>query len=821
MQGCPYILKECQAPDIIMKRQFLSLFLIIFHLSFCVAQSDYKMAGPYEVVARDGEFRGSKGGSERDMKAAWDFAKEGKHDAALRIINAYADKLQRLDGHDAPLCLIQGYWLCRSIMELKLKMENGKLTIDNEERNKWSAMLRRAMVPTMNKFEANSPYANGNWGAIVNRFRMACAIAIDDKEMYQAAIDYYLHANDNGALPNYVSETGQCQETGRDQGHAQLGLGAMCEICEMAWTQGDDLWGALDNRLMKGIEYTAKYNLGYDVPFETWTDCTGLYNDWTEPGAMGRGRIWTIYELPYNHYVKRKGLKMPYTKKLLDQQRKAEKRGELKNGIESGEFRVPGVTEGQKLHQVFTYPAPQGAPLKNDYDVYIQPRGQKEWTKIDTYMAKVNAPVGEGKHKVSEISYCFFDFTGDVFVKVITKNKKYKTARIRPDYRGTIANIQNDSTVQFLLFQPENVSVEFDGNITDNLLVFTSKPTISKKDAEKAAKTQGRAFRYYPAGMYTDETIKVPSNTTVYLDGGSYFSGTFAIEDAENVSILGRGIARPAKGYEGCHVHRSKNVLIDGLIVNTCPIGGSTGVTLHDVRSISHPQWGDGLNVFGGSSDILFDRVFCRNSDDCTTAYATRKDFNGSVRNVRMRNSTLWADVAHPIFIGLHGAAAGPNPEMRDTVENLLYENTDILCQAEPQVDYQGCLAINCGDNNLVRNVTFDNIRIELSSLAGEKPQASILQVKVGWNQKYCKAPGLAVEDITFRNIRYYGEQPYMSVINGYNEERKVRNITFEGLKINGRAIYDDMPGKPKWYQTADYVPMFVGNHVEGLTFKK
>lgn len=144
-----------------------------------------------------------------------------------------------------------------------------------------------------------------------------------------------------------------------------------------------------------------------------------------------------------------------------------------------------------------------------------------------------------------------------------------------------------------------------------------------------------------------------------------------------------------------CHVYRSKNVLIDGLIINTCPIGASSNVTLHDVRSISHPQWGDGLNVFGGSSNILFDRVFCRNSDDCTTAYATRKGFSGSVRNVRMTNSTLWADVAHPIFIGLHG-----NPAVGDSIVNLRYDNIDIICQSEPQVDYQGCLAINCGDGN-------------------------------------------------------------------------------------------------------------------------
>ena len=794
-----------------MKRILLFLSVVVCQLSFCHAQqSNYKMAGPYEVVARDGQYGKTKGGSERDMWNAWQCAKAGLSEKALEIINAYAATLQRFDGHDAALCGIQAYWLVRAMTLMK-----------RHETPAWSAMIRRAMLPLIDKFDADSPFANGNWGAIVNRLRMACAIFLEDKSLYQASADYFLHANDNGSLSRYISETGQCQETGRDQGHAQLGLGALCETCEMAWEQGDDLWGALDNRMMKGIEYTAKYNLGYDVPFETWTDCTGLYIDWTEPGEMGRGHIRCIYDLPYNHYVKRKGFKMPYTKKVLDLQAKAEKHGEVKRNPEADNFKIKGVKEGAKLHSVFTYPAPAGAPLKHDYDVYVQPRGHKEWTKIDTYMAKVNAPVPVPdnsltglpdlpSHKISEISYCFFDFTGDVFVRVVCKNKKYKKCRIRPDYRGTIAQVENDSTVKVLLFQPENVSVEFDGNITDNLLVFTSKPAISKEDAEKAAKSQGRTFRYYAPGMYTEETIKVPSNTTVYLEGGSYFSGTFAIEDARNVSILGRGIARPTDGYEGCHVHRSNNVLIDGMILNTCPVGGSDGVTFHDVRSISHPQWGDGLNVFGGCSNILYDRVFCRNSDDCTTAYATRKGFNGSVRNIRMTNSTLWADVAHPIMIGLHG-----QPEVGDSLVNLRYDNLDIICHSEPQVEYQGCMAINCGDNNHVKDVTFDNIRVEQSH------QGSLLQVRVGWNSKYCTAPGGSVENVLFRNIRYYGSTPYMSVITGYDARHKVKNVTFEHLKINGRVISDDMPGKPKWHSTADYVPMFVGSHVENLTFKK
>ena len=783
-----------------MKRILTLICLTVWMTNPVGAQSTYQMAGPYEVVARDGEFRNSKNGSERDMKAAWDFAREGRCDEAVRIINAYAGTLQRLDGHDAPLCLIQGYWLCRAMMSLRSEERRVK----SEESAAWEAMLRRAMVPTMNRFEADSPYANGNWGAIVNRFRMACALATGDSAMYRAAIDYHLHANDNGALPNYIDETGQCQETGRDQSHVQLGLEALCDICEMAWQQGDDLWGALDNRLMKGIEYTAKYNLGHDVPFETWTDCTGLYCDWTEPGAMGRGRLWDIYQQPYNHYVKRKGLKMPYTKKVLALQDKAGRRGENR------EVRAPGVKEGTRLHRVFTYPAPDGAPLKDDYDVFVQARGTKEWKKVDTYMAKVNASTGDNKHKVSEISYCMFDFTGDVSVKVVSRKRKFRTARIRPDYRGTIANVQNDSTVQFLLFQPENVSVELDGDITANLLVFTSKPAVSREDAEKAAKAQGRSFRYYAPGMYREDTVRVAPNTTLYLAGGSYFTGTFAIEDAGNVSILGRGIARPPRGYEGAHVYRSENVLIDGLVLNTCPIGESRNVTLHDVRSISHPSWGDGLNVFGGCDGILFDRVFCRNSDDCTTAYATRKGFNGSTRNVRMRNSTLWADVAHPIFIGIHG-----NPEAGDTIEHLVYENIDILGQAETQVDYQGCLAINCGDGNLVRDVVFDNIRIE------QIEDGCITQVKVGYNRKYCTAPGRGVEGVRFWNVRYNGKTPNLSIINGYDTERTVSDVSFGGLKINGQIICDDMPGKPRWHATSDYVPMYVGNNVGDVVFTK
>src|SRR5690606_18288259 len=193
---------------------------------------------------------------------------------------------------------------------------------------------------------------------------------------------------------------------------------------------------------------------------------------------------------------------------------------------------------------------------------------------------------------------------------------------------------------------------------------------------------------------FKDKVFKVPSGKTVYIAGDAILRGQLLVHDAEDVTIIGRGMVEHTVKM-GVHIANSKNVLIEGIFTTQCAAGGSDNVTIRNVKSISYYGWGDGLNVFA-SSNVLFDRVFCRNSDDCTTVYATRKGFTGGAKNIIMQNSTLWADVAHPIFIGIHGNAENP-----DIIENLTYKNIDILDHKEAQIDYQGCLSINAGDNNL------------------------------------------------------------------------------------------------------------------------
>lgn len=71
----------------------------------------------------------------------------------------------------------------------------------------------------------------------------------------------------NEVIKNYIWENGQTQEASRDQSHSQLALSLINNICEIAWNQGDDLYGILDNRPLLGFEYLLRYNLSYAVSF--------------------------------------------------------------------------------------------------------------------------------------------------------------------------------------------------------------------------------------------------------------------------------------------------------------------------------------------------------------------------------------------------------------------------------------------------------------------------------------------------------------------------------------------------------------------------
>lgn len=466
--------------------------------------------------------------------------------------------------------------------------------------------------------------------------------------------------------------------------------------------------------------------------------------------------------------------------------------------------------QAQDMLQV--YPAPEGVEMKNDFTVKVRVPGG-EWQNVPTYMVKVDEVRGT-KHCVEKASLGYFDFEGQVEVSVTSNNGPIETARVRPLSYG-IEPVVDGSTLTFTLDRPRNLSVEVNGDIFHNLHLFanaidTDNPIDGVRiKNEKQLARKRKDVIYFGPGLHKIDTLFPVSGQTVYIAGGAVVRGTIHVVNASDVKIHGRGIVHPSGRGEGVYVQRSKNVEVDGIISTQCPVGGSDGVKITNVKVISSYGWGDGLNVFA-SSNVHYDGCFARTSDDCVTVYATRKGFTGSCRNILTENCVLWADVAHPIMIGIHG-----NVEDPDVIEDLVYRNIDILDHKEKQIDYQGCMAINAGDDNLIRNILFEDIRIE------DFRQGQLVNIRIFFNRKYCLAPGRGIENITFRNVTYNGSGEEMSVIYGYSEERKVKNIRFENLVINGQVISDDMPGKPAWYKTGDMCRILVGEHVENIEFVK
>lgn len=451
--------------------------------------------------------------------------------------------------------------------------------------------------------------------------------------------------------------------------------------------------------------------------------------------------------------------------------------------------------------KVVTYPAPTGAELLSEYKVEVS-GDDGRWQSVPTYAVKVDK-TENARHNVRKVSMAYFDFEGTARVRVTKLNGSYKEVKVRPLSYNIKTSAQNGA-VEFTLDRPANLSIEFDGEIFNNLHLFAG-PVMTDRPKKKSKK-----LIYFGPGIHQlpDNVLNVPSGTNVFVDGGAIVRGTIWVRNAENVKIYGRGEIHPEGRGEGIYIANSKNVSVDGVIVTQCPVGGSDNVKITNVKAISSYGWGDGMNVFA-SNNVTWEGVFCRTSDDCSTVYATRMGFTGGCKNITMRNSTLWADVAHPIFIGLHG-----NVEKPDTIQNVLYDNIDILDENEMQSDYQGCMAINAGDDNYVKDITFSNIRIE------NIRRGQLVSLRVSWNKKYCKAPGAGIENVLFKNITYTGDKPETSIIMGYNEQRKIKNVTFDNLVINGQHIYDDMPEKPKWYKTSDMARFFIGEHVENVVFK-
>ena len=191
--------------------------------------------------------------------------------------------------------------------------------------NKLQLMFKRAFYPqltTMSQW-------NGNVDLTQIEALLAIAVFNQDEAVFNLGlvrlnqrIPAYFYLTSDGPLPQAIAGDGNnlpafwfnpqhmpnglTQETCRDNGHhTQFGLGSALHAAEIAWNQGIDLYTPHQKRFTSALELLASQILTQSfVPCANVKPTQSLFNTW---------------EIGYNHYHNRQGLRLPNTQKLIEQ----------------------------------------------------------------------------------------------------------------------------------------------------------------------------------------------------------------------------------------------------------------------------------------------------------------------------------------------------------------------------------------------------------------------------------------------------------------------------------------------------------------------
>lgn len=121
----------------------------------------------------------------------------------------------------------------------------------------------------------------------------------------------------------------------------------------------------------------------------------------------------------------------------------------------------------------------------------------------------------------------------------------------------TITPAISGNTMTFSLSGPMKLSVEVNGNINRNLMIFANPLEVNPPSPTDPD------VIYLGPGLYQQD-YTVPSGKTLYIAGGQ---GGINMDNATNAKLIGRGVLdRPDK--IGISAHFTNQITIDGIIVN-------------------------------------------------------------------------------------------------------------------------------------------------------------------------------------------------------------------------------------------------------------
>ena len=424
-----------------------------------------------------------------------------------------------------------------------------------------------------------------------------------------------------------------------------------------------------------------------------------------------------------------------------------------------------------------TYKAPADAEAAPEFELEIN--GQK----IFVYNTRIAA-------------FAHFSFEGKVDVKVTYLSPVYYFD-IRPKSKNIEAKL-NRNQIHFSLENPVNISVEINKNIKRPLFIFASP-----LETEIPDKTDKNVIFFEAGKIHYPGEVLIKSNQTVYIEGGAIVRGNFMTDKGKNIKIMGRGILDNSGYLKGEHrpieINQCENVLIEGIVLTecrhwSCTSTASNKVTYNNLKIVSENDWDDGIDIVG-STNVLVNNCFIRTKDDCIAIksgvnYFTDFNISINVYNVTVQNSVMWN--------GAWGNALEIGFETRsDTIKNVTFKNCDLIHVEGPE----GTFTIHNGDRAVVKNVLYEDIRVEDSR--GWLIDFKILKSVYSKDTERGK-----IEDIHFKNITVEGDIfPYSQIL-GFDEKSRINRVTIENFVIHGTKV------------TSTYNGMITSNYADEIIFK-
>ncbi|MHC5084472.1 MAG: glycosyl hydrolase family 28 protein [Planctomycetota bacterium] len=434
---------------------------------------------------------------------------------------------------------------------------------------------------------------------------------------------------------------------------------------------------------------------------------------------------------------------------------------------------------------------------------------------------------GLAGNKMWRYSFCAFDFNKPVTVRV-RSTRSIKWLDVLP----SILKIEHESidehTIEFTLDKPKKITVIVNNDTTRALHLLTNYPETSRPNPED------EQVLYYKGGKtYDIGVLDLKDDQTLYMESGARLKGMVRIRDASNVTIMGRGMIdgtdnrSEGNGRLGnepwrlIYMEKANNVKIEGITLYNSLKWTLHAYACHDIEvdNINIVNWDYGSDGFDISAcqDVTVKNSFFRTNDDCIVLkalsfndemhYPNPRIQNPDVKNILVEGCTLWnMAYGNVLEIGF---------ELRcNTVSDITFRDCDVLMQ-----ESRGAVcSIHNSDNAMVENVLYDNIRIENADQGRCHKLFDLAILYSMWSYDKFSAPEMIKEhryenawdnllpvlpgkeafhashrghirNIHFRNIQIMDGKLPFSVVNGYDPDHRVRNVTFENISVQGRKI--------------------------------